>query len=82
MSGSANGGLGIAVQESDGSGPGGGTANWRQSKWLAVGELVVVAVIFVLMGYLHLFGTTPYLQVAAGWISLRGAGDCVGATLG
>ena len=47
MSGSTNrGGSGTAVQESAPSEPGNGAANWRQSKWLAIGELVVVALIF------------------------------------
>jgi membrane protease YdiL (CAAX protease family) len=71
MNGSTNGVvLGTTAQESDRSGTGGDTANWRQSKWLAVGELVVVALIFMVHKHLPLFGSTPYLLVF-GWISLR-----------
>jgi uncharacterized protein len=46
-------------------------ANWRQSKWLAVGELVVVALIFV-ADFKHriIFSKTPYILLF-GWISLR-----------
>src|ERR1700686_382287 len=45
-------------------------ANWRQSKWLAVGELVVVALIFVAdFKHLIFFSKTPYLLLFA-WISL------------
>ncbi len=45
-------------------------ADWRQSKWLAVGELVVVAFIFYL-DYRRVipFSKTPFLFVFA-WISL------------
>ncbi len=47
------------------------TANWRQSKWLALGELVVVALIFVAdFKHLIFFSKTPYLLLF-GWISLR-----------
>ncbi len=45
-------------------------ANWRQSKWLAVGELVVVALIFVAdFKHLIFFSKTLYLLLF-GWISL------------
>lgn len=72
MSGSAHsGGSGTAVQESAPSEPGNGAANWRQSKWLAVGELVVVALIFWAdFRHLIFFSKTPYL-ILFGWISLR-----------
>jgi uncharacterized protein len=48
-----------------------GATNWRQSKWLAIGELVVVALIF-LADFRHLifFSKTPWLLLF-GWISLR-----------
>ena len=60
----------IAVQESARSEPGNGAANWRQSKWLAVGELVVVGLIFWAdFRHLIFFSKTPYL-VLFGWISL------------
>ena len=44
--------------------------DWRHSKWLAIGELVVVALIF-LADARHLipFSKTPFL-LAFGWISL------------
>lgn len=44
--------------------------NWRQSKWLAIAELVVVALIFV-ADFKHLipFSKTPFLFVFA-WLSL------------
>jgi uncharacterized protein len=45
-------------------------ANWRQSKWLAVGELMVVALIFFAdFKHLIFFSKTPYLVLFA-WISL------------
>ncbi len=71
MSGSTNSvGSGTAVQESTPSQPGNGAANWRQSKWLAVGELVVVALIFWAdFRHLIFFSKTPYLLLF-GWISL------------
>jgi membrane protease YdiL (CAAX protease family) len=58
------------AQESARSEPGNGAANWRQSKWLAVGELIVVALIFVAdFRHLIFFSKTPYLLLFA-WISL------------
>jgi len=51
-------------------------AAWRQSKWLAVGELLLVALIFVADARHHIyFSKTPYLLIL-GWISLwiRGIG--------
>lgn len=46
-------------------------ANWRDSKWLALAELVVVAVIFVADAkHLIFFSKTPFLLLF-GWISLR-----------
>ena len=71
MNGSANGeGSGIAEQKtvrSDATSP---ANDWRQSKWLAVGELLVVVLIFVADAW-HLipFSKTPFL-LAFGWISL------------
>lgn len=46
-------------------------ANWRQSKWLVIGELIVVA-LFFWADFRHLifFSKTPYLLLF-GWISLR-----------
>ena len=50
--------------------PGSGASHWRQSKWLAVGELVVVALIFVAdTRHLIPFSKTPFLLVF-GWTSL------------
>jgi membrane protease YdiL (CAAX protease family) len=50
---------------------GNGGANWRQSKWLAVGELMVVALIFVAdFKHLIFFSKTPFILLF-GWISLR-----------
>jgi membrane protease YdiL (CAAX protease family) len=71
MSGSTNsGGSEMAAQEGAHSEAGNRAANWRQSKWLAVGELVVVALIFV-ADFRHLipFSKTPVLLLL-GWISL------------
>lgn len=46
-------------------------AGWRESKWLAVVELLLVALIFVADAHhLIFFSKTPYL-VALGWVSLR-----------
>ena len=46
-------------------------SDWRQSKWLAIGELIAVALIFVADAH-HLIpvSKTPFLLVL-GWISLR-----------
>jgi membrane protease YdiL (CAAX protease family) len=44
---------------------------WRQSKWLAVAELIVVALIFYADFKHHIiFSKTPYLLLL-GWLSLR-----------
>ncbi|MGA2356288.1 MAG: hypothetical protein ABSG02_17475, partial [Terriglobales bacterium] len=58
------------IQEGGGSEPENSAQNWRQSKWLAVGELVVVALIF-LADARHLipFSKTPFLLLF-GWLSL------------
>ncbi len=45
--------------------------DWRQSKWLAVAELIVVALIFFADFKHHIiFSKTPYLLLF-GWLSLR-----------
>jgi hypothetical protein len=51
--------------------PGAGGTRWRDSKALALGEIVVVGLIFV-ADYLHVipFSKTPFLFLL-GWISLR-----------
>jgi membrane protease YdiL (CAAX protease family) len=67
---------GNGAQEADhpeiaGRGNGSGAAGWRQSKWLAVGELAVVVLIYVADAHhLIFFSKTPYL-VLFGWIALR-----------
>jgi uncharacterized protein len=59
------------AQGSDHAELGNGAADWRQSKWLAIGELVVVALIFWADFKHHIyFSKTPYLLLF-GWISLR-----------
>jgi len=46
-------------------------SEWRQSRWLIIGELIVVALIFVADArHLIPFSKTPFLFVFA-WISLR-----------
>jgi membrane protease YdiL (CAAX protease family) len=46
-------------------------AEWRESKWLAVFELLLVALIFIADAHhLIFFSKTPYL-VALGWVSLK-----------
>lgn len=65
-----SGGSRTVVQESARSEPGSGAANWQQSKWLAVGELIVVALVFWAdFRHLIFFSKTPYLLLF-GWISL------------
>ncbi len=60
----------IPVQDTADSKPGRGVSNWRQSKWLAIGELVVVVLIFVAdTRHLIPFSKTPFLLVF-GWASL------------
>lgn len=58
------------IQESASSGPESSASNWRHSKWLAVGELVIVALIFV-ADERHLIpvSKTPLLLLF-GWLSL------------
>jgi membrane protease YdiL (CAAX protease family) len=60
-----------AVSEADNSVAEKSAANWRQSKWLALAELIVVALIFV-ADFKHyiFFSKTPYLLLF-GWLSLR-----------
>jgi CAAX protease family protein len=66
----SSGSSAIAVPESIFPEPGNRAANWRQSKWLAVGELVVVGLIFWAdFRHLIFFSKTPYLLLF-GWISL------------
>lgn len=51
--------------------PARGVAGWRQSKWLAVGELIVIVLIFVADArHLIPFSKTPVLLLL-GWLSLR-----------
>jgi membrane protease YdiL (CAAX protease family) len=53
------------------SAPENSPSGWRQSKWLAVAELIVVALIFY-ADFKHyiIFSKTPYLLLF-GWLSLR-----------
>jgi membrane protease YdiL (CAAX protease family) len=79
MSGSQNSEVSTSAGLQQQAGPGDagqlGTSshivNWRQSKWLAIAELLVVVLIF-LADARHLipFSKTPFLLVLA-WISLR-----------
>ena len=59
------------VPEATQSTPENTAANWRQSKWLAIAELIVVALIFV-ADFKHLiyFSKTLYLLLF-GWLSIR-----------
>jgi uncharacterized protein len=46
-------------------------SDWRQSEWLAVAELIVVALVFYADFKHHIiFSKTPYLLLF-GWLSLR-----------
>jgi uncharacterized protein len=59
------------AQGGDQGAPGNGAANWRESKWLAIAELAVVALIFWADFKHHIyFSKTPYLLLF-GWVSLR-----------
>ena len=63
--------LGEAAQGHAQAQPGKAAANWRQSKWLAAGELVIVALVFWAdFRHLVFFSKTPYLLLF-GWLSLR-----------
>jgi CAAX protease family protein len=60
-----------ALSESTHSAPENSPPDWRQSKWLAVAELIVVALIFYADFKHHIiFSKTPYLLLF-GWLSLR-----------
>jgi membrane protease YdiL (CAAX protease family) len=62
---------GEAAQADAQAQPGTAAANWRQSKWLAVGELVIVALVFWAdFRHLIFLSKTPYLLLF-GWLSLR-----------
>jgi len=53
------------------SSPEASAPNWRQSSWLAIAELIVVALIFYADFKHHIyFSKTPYLLLF-GWLSLR-----------
>jgi CAAX protease family protein len=59
------------IQESDGTAQRRATVGWRESRWLAWCELVLVALVFVAdWQKLIPFSKTPFLLVL-GWISLR-----------
>jgi hypothetical protein len=67
---------GVTVQKAAHPEPGSDAAGWRQNRWLAVGELLIVVLIFVADArHLIPFSKTPFL-LALGWISLcvRGIG--------
>jgi uncharacterized protein len=60
-----------AVKQTRQSETGEPATDWRQSKWLALAEFVVVALIFIADAHHLIYGSkTPYL-VLLGWISLR-----------
>jgi membrane protease YdiL (CAAX protease family) len=59
------------VAEEAGPEPASCVAGWRQSKWLAAGELIVIVLIFVADArHLIFFSKTPVLLLL-GWLSLR-----------
>src|SRR5579884_2661887 len=61
--------IGTVVQET--APPQTGVHSWRHGKWLAVFELVVIALIFIADArHLIPFSKTPFLLIL-GWISLR-----------
>jgi uncharacterized protein len=61
----------ITLPEAPRSSPQNSAPNWRQSKWLAIAELIVVALIFYADFKHHIyFSKTPYLLLF-GWLSLR-----------
>jgi hypothetical protein len=64
-------GAGIPEQGAAPADPGGVAGGWRQSKWLILAELIVVALIFVAdFRNLIPLSKTPFL-LAFGWLSLR-----------
>src|SRR2546422_2750571 len=62
---------GIALKDTGQSAQGSSAAGWRESKWLALFELAIVALIFI-ADWRHLipFSKTPFILLV-GWISLR-----------
>ena len=64
-------GSGVTVQKAAHPEAGCDGADWRQNRWLAVGELLIVVLIFAADArHLIPFSKTPFL-LALGWISLR-----------
>jgi len=64
-------GSAIPAQEGSHAQPDVAAAGWRQSKWLILAELLVVALIFFAdFKHLIFFSKTPYLVLFA-WLSLR-----------
>ena len=62
---------GIGPKDTGQSAQGSSAAGWRESKWLALCELAIVALIFI-ADWRHLipFSKTPFILLV-GWISLR-----------
>jgi hypothetical protein len=61
---------GNAINETRQAEPAGPSTGWRESNWLALGELLVVALIFIAdHRYLIPVSKTPFLLLL-GWISL------------
>src|SRR2546422_10535436 len=62
---------GIGPKDTGQSAQGSSAAGWRESKWLALCELAIVALIFIADWRLLIpFSKTPFILLV-GWISLR-----------
>src|SRR6266550_4917551 len=62
---------GNAVKETYQPAAAGAPIGWRQSKWLALVELALVALIFVADAYHHIYVSKPLYLLVLGWVSLR-----------
>ena len=62
---------GNAVEETHQPEGAGAPIGWRQSKWLALVELALVALIFVADAYHHIYVSKTLYLLVLGWVSLR-----------
>jgi len=62
---------GKAVKETHQPATAGAPIGWRQSKWLALVELAIVALIFIADAHHHIYVSKTLYLLLLGWVSLR-----------